>query len=129
MPNSYHHLGVEAWLKQFPESKLYASEKATKQLQKKKALPETLEIKNLDALRTILPCNMAIIEPPGHRAGDVWLVKHAENNSALWITCDSFLNYDRVSNQPFARCMQKLLGAAPGLKMSQVVKWFIMETI
>ena len=37
------------------------------------------------------------------------------------------MNYDRVSNQPFARFMQKLLGAAPGLKMSQVVKWFILD--
>lgn len=127
MPNAYHHLGVEAWLRQFPESNLYASDKAIKQLRKKQALSDTLDIKGIEELSPILPENMTIAEPPGHRAGDVWLVKYTENNSALWITCDSFLNYDRLSNQPVARFMQKFLGAAPGLKMSQVVKWFIMD--
>ncbi len=127
MPNAYHHLGVKAWQTQFPNSTLYTSETSLKQLLKKEYLSNKDRIHTIAELKTILPKEMDIYQPPGHRAGDVWLIKRNENKSALWITCDSFLNYDRVSNQPVARFMQKILGAAPGLKMSQVVKWFILD--
>ena len=127
MPNAYHHLGVKAWQKQFPNTKLYASDEALKQLVKKKLYSNKDKIHSVAELKQLLPNNMDITEPAGHRAGDVWLIKHNENKTSLWITCDSFLNYDRVSNQPVARFMQKLLGAAPGLRMSQVVKWFILD--
>ena len=58
-------------------------------------------------------------------AGDVWVCRAREQG--VWITCDSFLNYPRLSNQPLARKLQQWLGAAPGLKMSQVVKWFLLN--
>ena len=127
IPNGYHHLGVNAWQKKFPDAKLYASGLAHKQIIKKKIFSKNDMFHSVADLKLLLPNEMDITQPPGHRAGDVWLIIHNENKSALWITCDSFLNYDRVSNQPIARFMQKLLGAAPGLKMSQVVKWFILD--
>mgnify|MGYP003636073929 CR=1 FL=1 len=127
MPNAYHYLGVKAWQKQFPNTKLYASDLALKQLIKKKVFSNKATIHSVADLKLLLPNDMDITEPAGHRAGDIWLIKHNQNKTSLWITCDSFLNYDRVSNQPVARFMQKLLGAAPGLKMSQVVKWFILD--
>jgi hypothetical protein len=127
IPNAYHHLGVKAWQKRFPNIKLYASDIALKQLIKKKIFSYKDTIHSLAELEQFLPNNMAISEPEGHRAGDVWLIKYNKNKTSLWITCDSFLNYDRVSNQPLARLMQNVLGAAPGLKMSQVVKWFILD--
>lgn len=127
IPNAYHYLGVKAWQKRFPNIKLYASDQALKQLLKKKVYSQKDKIHSVAELKQILPNDLEFTEPVGHRAGDVWLIKHNENKTSLWITCDSFLNYDRVSNQPLARFMQKLLGAAPGLKMSQVVKWFILD--
>lgn len=127
IPNAYHYLGVKAWQKRFPNIKLYASDQALKQLLKKKVYSQKDKIHSVAELKQILPNDLELTEPLGHRAGDVWLIKHNENKTSLWITCDSFLNYDRVSNQPLARFMQKLLGAAPGLKMSQVVKWFILD--
>jgi len=127
IPNAYHHFGVKAWQMKFPNAKLYTSDRSLKQLIKKQVFSNKDNIYPIASLSAILPEDMEIYEPPGHRAGDVWLIKRNENKSSLWITCDSFLNYDRVSNQPLARFMQKLLGAAPGLKMSQVVKWFILK--
>lgn len=127
LPNAYHYMGVSAWKARFPNAKLYASEIAIAQFKKKKDFEFSSEVLPVSELSKRLPESFELVEPPGHRAGDVWLVKHASNKTSLWITCDSFLNYDRVSNQPIARMMQKLLGAAPGLKMSQVVKWFILN--
>ncbi len=68
-----------------------------------------------------------ILIPPGHRGGDVWVSKRNEDGNSLWITCDSFLNYDRVSRKPIARILQKILGAAPGLKISQFIKWLLLD--
>lgn len=127
IPNAYHYLGINAWQKQFPNITLYSSDVALKQLIKKKIYTRRDTIHSISELKRCLPNDMDISEPAGHRAGDVWLTKYNDNKTSLWITCDSFLNYDRVSNQPVARLMQKILGAAPGLKMSQVVKWFILD--
>jgi len=133
MPNGYHFLGIEHWLRAFPYAHLYASEKAIVRLNQK-------GLSNITALEQSspnLPEGYSWRFPPGHRGGDVWLYKKPVEQSpsekdctekdCIWVTCDSFLNYERMSNQPVARAMQKLLGAAPGLKMSQVVKWLIVD--
>jgi len=122
-PNAFHYMGVTTWLEHFPDAKLYASEKAKKRLRRK-------GFRNIYSLETELPQlpkGYEVLFPPGHRGGDVWLSKKCEDNNNLWITCDSFLNYERVSKQPIARILQSLLGAAPGLKISQVIKWLLLD--
>lgn len=122
-PNSFHYMGVNAWLKVFPDASLYASQKAKKRLAKK----GFNRISALESHRPELPEGYDVLIPPGHRGGDVWLSKQGPDHSNMWITCDSFLNYDRVSNQPVARTLQAILGAAPGLKISQVIKWLLLD--
>lgn len=129
-PNSYHHMGVKSWLERFNNVTLYASRLAAEQLKNKGFSDHT--ILALEDTLPPLPLGYQVLFPPGHKAGDIWLSKQSVNQEtneifSTWITCDSFLNYQRLSNQPIARFMQKLLGAAPGLKMSQVVKWFILD--
>lgn len=126
MPNAYHFMGVKAWCEKFPNVRLYASKLALSQLYAKKAFTEMDAINTLETSELPLPSHYQLLFPPGHRAGDVWLKKF-QAGASLWVTCDSFLNYERLSNQPIARLLQKTLGAAPGLKMSQVVKWFILK--
>lgn len=122
-PNHFHYMGVQAWLEQYPNAALYASKKAKPRLEKL----GFEHIKVLENERPALPAGYDIVVPPGHRGGDVWITKTSEDGNNVWITCDSFLNYDRVSNQPIARAMQKVLGAAPGLKISQVIKWLLLD--
>lgn len=129
-PNAFHHIGAPAWIEAFPNACLYASELAIEQL-KEKGFAEH-DILPLEQNQPPLPEHYDILFPPGHKAGDIWVrkqnpVDRHNVKTCSWITCDSFLNYDRVSNQPIARFMQKILGAAPGLKISQVVKWFILS--
>lgn len=121
-PNAYHHLGVPAWLRAFPGAKLYASRKAAARLMKQGF--ETVRPLEEQALR--LPPAYDLLFPPGHRGGDVWVRKRSGTDT-LWITCDSFLNYERMSNQWLARFLQRALGAAPGLKLSQVIKWLLLD--
>lgn len=123
MPNAYHFMGVERWLLEFPRARLYASRKAKKRLNKK-GLGNILALEDQSPP---LPHGYSWKFPPGHRGGDVWLCKDDPSRGNVWITCDSFLNYERLSNRGVARAMQRLLGAAPGLKMSQVIKWLIVD--
>ena len=127
MPNAWHFMGVSAWQAQFENHVLYASKLARSKLIEKKAFSAQQDIKVLEDTLPPLPEGYEVLFPPGHRAGDVWLTKQDTSTTKTWITCDSFLNYQRLSNQPVARTLQKLLGAAPGLKMSQVVKWLILN--
>ena len=127
MPNAWHFMGVSQWQDQFENHVLYASKLARSKLIDKKAFSDQQEIKILEDTLPPLPEGYEVLFPPGHRAGDVWLTKQDTSSTKTWITCDSFLNYQRLSNQPVARTLQKLLGAAPGLKMSQVVKWLIIN--
>ena len=125
-PNAYHHMGVNAWLTAYDDVTLYASNLAIKQLINKGFTQQ--QILSLESITPPLPKGYDILFPPGHRAGDIWLRKQLPNPlSSTWITCDSFLNYERMSNQPVARFMQKILSAAPNLKISQVIKWFILS--
>ena len=127
MPNAWHFLGVKAWQEAFENIVLYASAQAKDKLIEKGAFTPSDNIQVLQDQQPPLPEGYGLLFPPGHRAGDVWLTKHVGKDNSTWITCDSFLNYERLSNQPVARTMQKLLGAAPGLKMSMVIKWLILN--
>ena len=127
MPNAWHFMGVKAWQESVSNTVLYASRHAKQKLIEKGAFTESDNIQPLEDVQPPMPQGYGILFPPGHRAGDVWLRKQESTTHSTWITCDSFLNYERLSNQPVARTLQKLLGAAPGLKMSQVVKWLILN--
>lgn len=125
MPNAYHYLGVSVWKQRYPNARLLASAKARKRLIK-------LPIEGIHGCDTIsdglagpVPESFWAV-PPGHRGGDVWLVVK-NSGGFVWITCDSFLHYPRVSNQPVARFVQKIMGAAPGLKLSRVIKYFLLN--
>lgn len=135
MPNGYHYMGVSEWVDTFPNTTLYASEQAMTPLLDKGVVSHRSQLLDARLLEGLLPEGYQVVIPPGHRAGDVWITKDShlsdaerlEQDPVFWIICDSFLNYDRLSNQPIARLSQRLLDAAPGLKMSQVVKWFIIN--
>ncbi len=122
MPNAYHYLGVATWQAAFTQVRLFASAKAIPRLTGK----GLHGIRPVETALPALPEGYDLLIPPGHRGGDVWLRKRFEGG-CLWITCDSFQAYERYSNQPIARALQKLLGTAPGLKMSQVVKWLLLD--
>jgi len=127
MPNAFHYMGIKSWQQAFPNHCLYASQAAIPSLIKKGVANSEADILALEKSTIELPPHYSFIFPPGHRAGDVWLKKVNADKTCLWVTCDSFLNYERSSNQTMARFLQKILDAAPGLKISQVVKWFILD--
>jgi flavorubredoxin len=122
-PNHYHHLGVNAWLEHYPDAALYASQRAVDALIGK----GFAHVTDLEYEQPALPAGYSVLIPPGHRGGDVWLAKQDAAHGSVWITCDSFMNYARLSNQPVARMMQRAMKTAPGLKISHFVKYLLID--
>jgi hypothetical protein len=121
-PNSYHHEGITPWRERYPGSTVFASGTAIPRLLR---LGLT-NIRPLASLRDELPNNISIFEPPGTRSGEVWLQLRG-NATRTWIVCDSFFNYKALSAHPIARAMQILFQAAPGLRISSIVKWWLIK--
>jgi len=125
-PNSFHYMGVSDWLARFPEARVFASAKASTRLRKK----GLAQVQVISDSAPRLPSDYFWRIPPGHRGGDIWLCKRPSSRSrqgGVWIICDSFLNYQRKSNRWLARTVQTLADAAPGLKLSRVIKWVLLD--
>lgn len=122
VPNSYHHLGVPAWIKKYTELTIVASDKAIPRLKRKGYNP----IQSLSLFKESLPDNITLLEPPGLRCGEVW-IRVKTRAGIAWIVCDSFFNYPKFSNKFITRLIQKIMKAAPGLQMSQVVKYGLIK--
>ena len=122
LPNSYHWMGFDAWKVKYPHMKAVAAAGAIPRLKKKGCQ----HVHSLDLFKKVLPDNISLLVPEGLRWGEVWLrCQHPEG--ITWIVCDSFFNYSRLSNKLRARTLQKLFKAAPGLKISALVKYFLMK--
>lgn len=121
-PNSYHHVGIKPWRDRYPGSTVLASRAAISRL----ARVGLTGIQPLDSLCNELPYNISILEPPGTRSGEVWLQLTGEA-TRTWIVCDSFFNYRALSSNPLARTMQIMFRAAPGLRISSIVKWWLIK--
>lgn len=121
LPNAFHYLGLKAWKEKYPGITAVASSRAMPRLKKK----GVAGLQDLALLKNKLPENVSILEPPGVRFGEVWL-RVSGSAGVAWIVCDAFFNYARFSKKPIARMIQKLSKAAPGLKISFLVKRFMI---
>jgi glyoxylase-like metal-dependent hydrolase (beta-lactamase superfamily II) len=121
VPNHYHHLGIRAWVQRFPEIQVVCSEAARPRL----ARLGFERLRPLTQLEPLLPPGVSLLEPPGTRSGEVWI--RIKTDQTLWVVADAFFNYPRVSRRPAARLMQRLMNAAPGLRVSRLVKWVLVR--
>lgn len=113
---------MPAGKKKYPHLILTASPEIHPRLTKK----GISSLESLELLRQALPENMTLLKPEGLRAGEVW-IRVQQKTGVVWIVGDAFLNYARYSNRPIARFLQKMLHAAPHLKISTVIKYLLIK--
>lgn len=117
LPNSYHHLGVSAWRHAFPQAIAIASPDAQPRLAKR----GHTDLGGLDALEELIPAHVAVLEPEGTKVGEVWLSVRTPSGVA-WLVGDAFFNM-KSARRFRTRVFQRLVKSAPGLAMSQLMKW------
>lgn len=122
VPNAFHHMGVPAWRKKYRDLVVVASDDAIPRLKRK----GYTSIQRLSLFKEALPENITLLEPEGMRFGEVWL-RVASKEGVAWIVCDAFFNHPKFSNKFITRLIQKLMKAAPGLQISNIVKYFLIK--
>jgi hypothetical protein len=68
-----------------------------------------------------LPEHVAVLELPGTRVGEVWLSVRSPRGVA-WLVGDAIFNM-KAARRFRPRLIQRITKAAPGLSMSQLMKW------
>lgn len=122
LPNAFHHLGAKAWQEKFPQAELICADGAKKRLiaQGHSALSP------LSLAATVLPATLEILEPAGSRYGETWIAIKTPQG-IIWVVCDAFFNMPRLAKKLTMRIIQIAIKAAPGLRVSQLVKWGLVK--
>jgi len=117
-PNSYHHLGIPAWSAAFPDAIVAAAPGAHRRLTRQ----GRTGLADLAPLQAMLPDHVSILEPPSTKVGEVWL-RVETARGVVWIVGDSFFNLPTLARRFWMRQLQRIVKSAPGLAMSQFMKW------
>ena len=114
-PNGMHHLGVESWLKQWPNSSAYAAEASLKRLNRKCSAGAVF--KPVAALS--LPQGILVDNPPGVRSSDL-VLRVSTGQGWLWYFNDLLMNMRALPTKPFFRLVFALSGAKTGLSVPKL---------
>jgi hypothetical protein len=117
VPNSYHHLGIPSWREAFPEAAVAAHPEGHARLAKQ----GRTDLQTLDAVAGALPEHLEILEVPSTKIGEIWL-KVRSDSGLTWLVGDAFFNMP-LARRFRTRLFQKLVKSAPGLSLSQIMKY------
>ena len=124
-PNGYHHLGLPAWQKRYPDARAFAPEAAAKRIAKKQ--PDIRALESLEELQKLLPDDAWIGEPPGMKIGDTvaWV---ATPGGAFWYFNDLVMNLDKLPGPLPVRLLFKWTKSGPGFSVARlIVKFFVKD--
>lgn len=116
-PNHFHNLGLQPFLKRFPNAHIVATEWAIPRLKKVTGL----NIEPIATLSRLLPPTMRCVEPRGLKTGELWLLVDASQPGRILIECDCYFNMPVVKRSVFGGILW-LTGGAPGLRISRVFR-------
>jgi hypothetical protein len=110
-PNHFHHLGLGEYLDRYSGSVAVASVIAQPRVQKKTGY----SVQSLQSLRERLPASFEILEPPGMRAGEVW-VRLQSGSDTAWVVSDAFFAVPKLPTGMMG-LFCRWTGTAPGLRI------------
>lgn len=119
LPNSYHHMGIDAWLARDPQLRVCAAEGAIGRVARQHP---GVSIQRLEAVHSKLAPQVTLLELPATRIGEVWLRFQGEHGVS-WAVGDAFFNIPKLPSSIPQRLIFQLLGSAPGLRMSHLFKY------
>lgn len=118
-PNAFHTLGLVEHAAAFSNTQVVASKRAAPRIKHKTAL----DVEGLDVLTARLSTDVAVLELPPVRNGEVWLSVR-RNGKCAWIVCDGFLNIVRPPAGALG-VFVKLMRMGPGLSISSTFRWML----
>jgi glyoxylase-like metal-dependent hydrolase (beta-lactamase superfamily II) len=116
--NGFHHLGLPAWRKHFPEAKCYAPASAIGRLSKK--VPDA-KFEPLDALAPLLGDSARIVEPDGLPGSAFAIVRTPAGT--YWYACDLLSNIPELPKNFVFKTLMSMTDSAPGYKLFRPAVW------
>jgi hypothetical protein len=116
--NGFHHLGVTAWRKHFPDAKCYAPPSAIERLSKK--VPG-VSFEPLDALAPLLGEGARLVEPGGLPGSAFAIVR--TSTGTYWYACDLLSNIPVLPKNFVFKALMTMTDSAPGYKLFRPAVW------
>jgi hypothetical protein len=120
-PNHFHNLGLREYAAAYPGASVIASPTAAPRVARRCGH----EVHTPALLGAALPAGMSLLEPPGTRAGELWLSFESPAGRA-WSAGDAFFNIARTPRTPMGLLL-RLLGISAGLRIGASFRWLVRD--
>jgi hypothetical protein len=122
-PNAFHHLGIPAWHRRFPEAPLYAPSQSIPRLVRRTGIREFRPISEATDLGG---GRVEFVDMPHYRTGEILVEIHAAGGN-IWYVTDAIFNLPGLPANPIVACLFKWSGSAPGLRLNRIAPLFMMR--
>ena len=121
--NAFHHMGLPAWHRHFPDAALFAPAQSIARVEKQSGLRG---IAPVASAADIAGPGVELIDLPHYKTGEV-LVRMESPRGRAWYVTDVILNMTELPGNPVARLLFGLSGSAPGLRYNNIAPLFMVR--
>jgi hypothetical protein len=121
--NAFHHLGLPAWKRHFPDASVFAPAQSVTRVEKR---TEISGIRPLADAAPIAGPRVELVDMPYYKTGEV-LVRVATEGGIVWYVTDIIMNFSVLPKHPIAKAVFWASGSAPGLKFNNVAPLFMVK--
>ncbi len=122
-PNAFHHMGIPAWKRRFPDAAVFAPAQSIARVERKTGLHG---IRPLAEAAAIAGPRLQLTDMPHYRTGEA-LVRTSTDRGLVWYVTDVIMNMPALPAHPVAKMLFKLSGSAPGLKYNNIASLFMVK--
>ena len=120
--NSYHHLGLPAWKKRFPDAKVFAPAQSVARVSKQSKLSGIAPL--AEAAKLTGP-NVELFDMPHYKSGEV-LVRARSAHDSVWYATDIVMNLTPAPPGPIG-ALFRWTGSAPGFKFNNLASFLMVK--
>jgi hypothetical protein len=121
--NAFHHMGLPAWKRRFPDAELFAPRQSIERVEKQSKLAN---IRPLSAASAITGPDVELVDMPHYKTGEV-LVRAKGSAGSIWYVTDCLMNMPRLPPGFPVNLVFKWSNSAPGFKLNGIAPLFMVK--
>lgn len=121
--NGFHHLGLPAWKKRYPDAPVFAPAQSVARVEKHSKIQG---IRPVAEAASLLPAGVELVDMPHYRTGEI-LARIQTEKGLLWYVTDLIFNMLELPKMFPIRQIFKWTNSAPGFKLNRVGTRFMVK--
>ncbi len=121
--NAFHHLGLPAWKKRYPDATVFAPAQGVARVEKQSKLTG---IRPISEAASLLAPGVELVDMPHYRTGEI-LARIKTEKDLIWFITDLLLNMPELPKAFPIRQIFKWSGSGPGFKLNGVGPVFMVK--